>query len=166
MFKEDYIKRMVAQATTVITYILGLTEQERYPDAHAEVERALQYHLGLNLGLVTALPAPELVELCRQGEMLEVGKLVVLADLLQAEGDVFLAEGQGGEAADRHAKALELYLEVAASGEHNRAAVADRLAALALKLPRAAVAPDVLEWWDFISSGAPLSAPEDGDSVG
>jgi hypothetical protein len=170
MFKEDYIKRMVAQATTVITYILGLTEQERYPEAHAEVERALQFHLGLNLGLVTALPAAELVGLCRQGEMLDIGKLVVLADLVKAEGDVYRAEGQAATAADRHATALELFLEVAASGEHNRAAVADRLAALADVLPRAAVAPDILEWWDFIASGAPLAAPEtepeDVDPVG
>ncbi len=165
MFREDYIVRMIAQAATSITYLLGLTARERYPEALAEVERALQFHLGLSLGLVTALPASELVEMARQGEMLDIGKLVVLGDLLQAEGDVYLAQGRAGEAADRHAKALELYLEVAASGEQNRLAVAERLAALAGKLPTEAVAPDVQDWWDFIASGAPLATPGGPDGA-
>jgi hypothetical protein len=155
MFREDYIVRMIAQAATAVTYILGLSQRERYPEALAEVEKALQYHLGLNLGLVTALPALELVEMARQGEMLDIGKLVVLGDLLQAEGDVYVAQGQAGEAADRHAKALELYLEVAASGEQNHLAVTGRLNSLAAKLPAAAIQPDIQEWWDHLRSGAP-----------
>lgn len=165
MFREDYIVRMIAQAAASITYLLGLTAQERYPEALAEVERALQYHLGLNLGLVTALPASELVDMARQGEMLEIGRLVVLGDLLQAEGDVYAAQGRAAQAADPHAKALELYLEVAASGEQNRLAVADRLAALAGKLPPEAIAPDVQAWWDFIASGASLAAPDGPDGA-
>lgn len=162
MFREDYIVRMIAQAATAVTYILALSQRERYPEALAEVEKALQYHLGLNLGLVTALPATELVEMARQGEMLDIGKVVVLGDLLQAEGDVYLVQGRPGEAADRHAKALELYLEVAASGEQNRLALAERLDALAAKLPPEAIHPDVQAWWDHIASGAPNPAPDDG----
>jgi len=165
MFREDYIVRMIAQAATAITYILGLTQRERYPEALAEVERALQFHLGLSLGLVTALPANELVDMARQGEMLEIGKLVVLADLLQAEGDVYVAQGRAGEANYRYGKALELYLEVAASGENSRQALAERLEALAGKLPPAAVAPDVQAWWDFIKSGEPLAAPDNANDA-
>ncbi len=160
MFREDYIVRLIAQAATAIAYILGLSQRERYPEALAEVERALQFHLGLSLGLVTALPANELVDLARQGEMLEIGKLVVLADLLQAEGDIYTAQGWPGEATDRYAKALELYLEVAASGENSRQALADRLAVLGDKLPPAAIAPDIQTWWDFIKSDEPLAAPD------
>ena len=161
MFREDYIVRMIAQAATAITYILGLTREERYPEAVAEVDKALNFHLGLNLSLVTALPASGLVDLARQGEMLEVGKLVVLADLLQAEGDIYLTRGQAAEAADRHAKALELYLEVSVTGENARAALAERVSTLAAKLPPGALAPDVDEWLAFVQSGAPLAAPDE-----
>lgn len=162
MFREDYIVRLIAQAATAVTYILGLTQRERYPEALAEVEQALQYHLGLSLGLVTALPAVELVEMARQGEMLDIGKLVVLGDLLQAEGDIYRAQGRPGEAGERHAKALELYLEVAASGEQNRLAVTERLDALAAKLPPAAIHPDVQAWWDHIRAGAPTDVDPAG----
>jgi hypothetical protein len=163
MFREDYIVRMIAQAATAITYLLGLAGQRRYPEALAEVDKALNFHLGLNLSLVTALPASGLVDLARQGEMLEVGKLVVLADLLQAEGDIYAAQGQTAEAAERHAKALELYLEVSVTGENARAALAERVSALAAKLPPGALAPDVEEWLAFVQSGAPLAAPDGPD---
>ncbi|MCC7358821.1 MAG: hypothetical protein IT317_05060 [Anaerolineales bacterium] len=165
MFREDYIVRMIAQAAAAVTYILDLTRAERYPEALAEVEKALQLHLGLSLGLVTALPAGGLVELARQGEMLEVGKLVVLADLLQAEGDIYAARGQAAEAADGHAKALELYLEVSVTGENARGALAERVTSLAAKLPPGALAPDVEEWLAFVQAGAPPAAPDAPDTA-
>jgi tetratricopeptide (TPR) repeat protein len=146
MFREDYILRLIAQVTAAIGEILGLKRLGRYPEALAEVERALGRFLGLNLSLVSALPAVELVELTRLGERLDIGKLVVLADLLQAEGDIYVAQGQNGQAEICFLKALELLLEVAFDAEPNLIAVAPRVAALQQRVIGSEVPGDLGEW--------------------
>ena len=146
MFREDYLLRSIQQVTAAVGEILGLTRLQKYPQALAEVDRALQSFAGLNLSLVTALPAPELVDLTRMGERVDVGKLIALADLLQAEGDIYAAQGQPAEAAERHLKALELTLEVAFASEHNLLPAAPRVAGLAERLA-AVKLPDGLGEW-------------------
>jgi hypothetical protein len=130
MFREDYVVRQIAQAAAVLGHVLGLVDKERHGEALAALDGAYQQFAGLNLGLVTALPAAELIELARWGEMLDIGKLVVLGDLLAAEGRVYAAQGEAGAAADCRLKALEILLEVAGTGEQNREAVAPRLRTL------------------------------------
>ncbi len=148
MFREDYVLRMIEQAVTAVTAILGLTRLERYPEALAEVDAALRRLLGLHLSLVTALPAAELVPMLRWGEKLDIGKLVVLAELLQAEGDIYVAQHQAGEAQARYLKALELVLEVAFESENNLSVVQSRVAALQQRLDGATlpVPADLAAW--------------------
>lgn len=146
MFREDHIVRQIAQATSAVTRILGLKEAQDYQQALAEVERAYGQFCGLNAGLVEALPAAELVELARWDELLDIGKLVVLADVLQAAGDIYAAQRQPAEAEPRYLKALELLLEVAMTGEHNRQAAAPRIAALINRLEGTALPEDLRDW--------------------
>ena len=146
MFREDYLLRSIQQVTAAVGEILGLSRLQKYPQALAEVDRALQSYAGLNLSLVTALPAPELVEMTRFGERLDVGKLIALADLLQAEGDIYAAQGQPAEAAERHLKALELTLEVAFASEHNLLPAAPRVAGLAQRLAAVELPAGLAEW--------------------
>ena len=146
MFREDYLRRMIEQATAVVTVILGLVSLERYPEALTEVDRALQRLVGLNLSLVAALPAAELVALTRWGERLDVGKLAVLAELLQAEGDITTAQGQVAEGRACYLKALEIVLEVAFDAEQHLTAVQPRVAALLERLAAADLPPDLAEW--------------------
>jgi hypothetical protein len=146
VFREDYLLRSIQQVTAAIGEILGLSRLQKYPQALAEVDRALQSFAGLNLSLVTALPAPELVEMTRFGERLDVGKLIALADLLQAEGDIYTAQALPAEAAERYLKALELTLEVAFASEHNLLPAAPRVAGLAERLSAVTLPPDLGEW--------------------
>src|SRR5262245_44504779 len=46
VFREDYVRRMIDQAVTAVTTILGLIRLERYPEALSEVDGALQRLLG------------------------------------------------------------------------------------------------------------------------
>lgn len=146
MFRDDYVLRQVAQVTAVLAKLLGLTDAKDYAGALAALDGAYQQFAGLNLGLVGALPAAELIALARWGEMLDIGKLVVLGDLLQAEGDLYAIQEQTGAAADCHLKALEILLEVAASGEHNLRAVGPRLEGLQARLAEAAPPEDLRAW--------------------
>ena len=138
--------RSIRQVTAAVGEILGLTRVQKYPQALAEVDRALQSFAGLNLSLVTALSAPELVDLTRFGERLDVGKLVALADLLQAEGDIYAAQSQPAEARERHVKALELALEVAYDSEHNLLPARPRVDALAERLSGVELPADLGDW--------------------
>jgi len=146
MFSEDYVRRMIDQVGVVVTAIVGLIRLGRYPESLAETDRALQQLLGLHLSLVAGLPATELVAMLRWGERLDIGKLVVLAELLQAEGDVYAAQQQTGEAQARYLKSLELLLEVAFDSEQNLAAVQPRVAALQRRLDPAVIPDELAEW--------------------
>ena len=160
MFREDYVRRMVEQAVNAITTVLGLTRLERYPEALSEVDSALQRLLGLHLSLVTSLPASELVAMLRWGEKPDIGKLVVLAELLQAEGDIYAAQAQAALAQPRYLKALELLLEVAFESDHNLAAVQPRVAALQTRLDLAGVPADLADWLaHYQETVAALPAP-------
>jgi hypothetical protein len=146
MFSEDYVRRMIDQVGVVVTAIVGLIRLGRYPESLAETDRALQQLLGLRLSLVDGLPASELVGMLRWGERLDIGKMVVLAELLQAEGDVYAAEHQTAEAQARYLKSLELLLEVAFDSEQNLTAAQPHVAALQQRLDPAAI-PDELAAW-------------------
>jgi hypothetical protein len=164
MFREDYVRRMVEQAVNAVTTVLGLTKLERYPEAQSEVDSALQRLLGLHLSLVTSLPASELVAMLRWGEKPDIGKLVVLAELLQAEGDVYAAQQQTAEAQARYLKSLELLLEVAFDAEQNLAAAQPRVAALQLRLNPAAIPDDLAEWLaHYLATTAALPVERAGE---
>src|SRR5436190_6117955 len=134
MFREDYLLRSIQQVTAAIGEILGLARLQKFPQSLVEVDRALQSFAGLNLSLVTALSAQELVDLTRFGERLDLGKLIALADLLQSEGDIYAAQAQPAEAAVRHLKALELTLEVAFASDSNLLPSASRVSGLTERL--------------------------------
>jgi hypothetical protein len=160
MFREDYVRRLMEQATAVITTILGLTRLDRYPEALAEVDRAFQRFLGLNLSLVAALPASELAAMARWGERLDIGKLVVLAELLQAEGDIYATRGQTADAQSRYLKSLELLLLVAFEAGHNLAAVQPRVAELKQRLDLPAMPPELAGWFTHYQAIAAALPPE------
>jgi hypothetical protein len=162
MFREDYLRRMVEQATAVVLTILGLIKLERYPEALVDVDRALQRFMGLNLSLVTSLSAGELAAMLRWGERLDVAKVVVLAELLQAEGDIYAARHQPGEAQPRYLKSLELLLEAAFDSESYLAPIAPRVAELKKRLDFTATPPDVAEWlgeYEATVAALPADAP-------
>jgi hypothetical protein len=157
MFRDDYIVRTIQQAAAALARILGLNDAERHAEALQQVDSALQQFVGLNLGLVSGLSAPDLIEFARVGEALDVGKLVVLGELLYAQGEIHRALDQTTDAWGCYVRALEVLLEVAETGDHNLAAVAPRLAALKTRLDPAQLDPALREWWAHVD--ARLAAP-------
>jgi hypothetical protein len=146
MFSEDYVRRMIDQVGVMVSAILGLVHLGRYPESLEAVDEDLQQMLGLRLSLVDGLPASELVAMLRWGERLDIGKMLVLAELLQAEGDVYAAQQRTGGAQERYLKALELVLEVAFDAEPNLSAAQSRVVALLQRLPPAALPEDLADW--------------------
>ena len=99
----------------------------------------------LHVGYETGIYVIEGRVLTRWGEKLDIGKMVVLTELLQAEGDILAAQHLTGDAQSSYLKALELLLEVAFDSEPNLAAVQPRVAALRQRLDAATMPPDLAE---------------------
>jgi hypothetical protein len=159
MFRDDYIIRTIQQAAAVLARILGLNDSERQAEALQAIDAALQQFVGLNLGLVSGLSAPDLIEFARVGETLDVGKLVVLGQLLYAEGEIHRSQGRDGDAWGCHVRALEILLEVGETGDHNLASVAPSLAALKPRLDPATLTDDLREWWGHAEARLALAPP-------
>jgi hypothetical protein len=113
MFRSDYILRVIEQGTTALAVVLGLRRAQRPDEALAEIERLLRQEWGLDLGFLAQLDVASLLRLVLSEAAPDVGKCVVLADLLQAEGEIRGDLGQPAEYEDRLLKALALLLEVA-----------------------------------------------------
>src|SRR4051794_18794972 len=89
MFKDDYIVRVIAQATAALATAIGLRKAGRRDEALHLVDQTLQQFWGLNLGMAGQLPIENLLALARWQETLDLGKLVILADVFQTEADIY-----------------------------------------------------------------------------
>jgi hypothetical protein len=58
MFREDYVRRMVEQAVTAVTTILGLTRAGALSGSLSEVDRAARWRSGPAPEPGGSLPAP------------------------------------------------------------------------------------------------------------
>lgn len=134
MFRNDYILRVIELGTAALARVLGLRRAKRYDEALAEIDHLLRQDWGLNLDFIAQLDARSLLALVRAdaaNPSLDIGKCVLLADLLQAEGDIRGELGQPGEREDRALKALALLLEAAhASDDTAGQALAPRIETL------------------------------------
>ena len=117
MFRSDYILRVIEQGTTALAVVLGLRRARRHAEALAEIGRLLRQEWGLDLTFLAQLDVDSLLRLVRSEAAPDIGKCVVLADLLQAEGEIHGELGQPAEHEDRALKALALLLEVAHASE-------------------------------------------------
>ncbi len=164
MFRNDYILRVIEQATTALAVVLGLRQAKRHAEALAEIDRLLRQQWGLDLGFLAQIDANSLLGLVRFNDTVDVGKCVVLADILQAEAEIRAELDQPAEHDDRALKALALLLEAAhASDDTNLAALAPRIDHLAAQLTEVVFPAEINErlgeYYDRIGPpdpGAPL----------
>jgi hypothetical protein len=162
MFRSDYILRIIEQATAALAVALGLRRAGRPDEALAEIDRLLRQEWGLELSFLAQLDVASLLGLVRWEEAPDIGKCVVLADLLQAEGEIHGELGHAAEQDDRLLKALALLLEVAhASDDTALPALAPRIENLSNQLAEVVFPAEVNErLGDFYDRLAPsTSAP-------
>jgi hypothetical protein len=135
MFRTDYILRMIEQATAVLAVVLGLRRAQRPAEALAAIDRLLREQWGLDLGMLGTLDSESVVRLVATDAAVDLGKCLVLAELLQAEGEIRAELGQPAEREDRDLKALALLLEAAqASDDTALPTLAPRIQALTDRL--------------------------------
>ncbi len=110
MIRQDYIMRMIEQLLRVLTEATALKKATKYEEALLALDQALKELSGFEAKFINALPDESLITMLKVGDALDADKCIIIADLLEAEGDILAAQAQFTESYYRHLKALNLFL--------------------------------------------------------
>jgi hypothetical protein len=111
MSSEDYIVRMIRQATAVLARIIRLKNSGQYQEALQNIDQALEGLLGRDADLVRLLDDSSLYSLLMKDDALDVEKLELIADFFREEGDILHLQGQQN-ARLSYIRSLNYYLAV------------------------------------------------------
>ena len=113
MFSEDYIKRLIKIASDAMMEAIGFKSVERYQEALDVLDQMLEQVIGMKAGLIHRLDdASLLAALTNEEDELDLDRLLVVADLVKAEGDIHAEQGKSQSAYWSYLRAFNLYLEV------------------------------------------------------
>jgi len=113
MFTEDYLMRIINQVLAVLMTAIGLRKAGKYSEARQAVEQAIEQLTGLPASVVDLMEDAALLSVLTANGQLEVGRLALLADLYQEQGEILFGLGQLVQGSVAFARALRLTLEVA-----------------------------------------------------
>jgi tetratricopeptide (TPR) repeat protein len=120
MFSEDYILRMVRQATAVLASIIGLKSTGQYQEALQDIDQALEQLLGMDPKLIRLLDDVSLYKILTKNDVLDLEKLGLLADLFKEEGDIKKLQNQNNESVNCYIRSLNYYLMISINSEASR----------------------------------------------
>ncbi len=111
MLSEDYIMRMIGQATAVLLKIIGLKKNGDYPEAQQAIDQALEKLIGLKAEIIKQLDNESILNTLTQEGILDLARLALLADLFKEDGDILAAQGRFSESRDSYLRSLVFQLE-------------------------------------------------------
>lgn len=117
MFTEDYLMRIINQVLAALMAAAGLRKKGRYEEARQAIDQAVEQLTTLPASVVDMMEDSELLSNLTVNGSLEVGRLSLLADLYDEEGQILLAEGMPDQANAAFMRVLRFFLEVALSDE-------------------------------------------------
>jgi len=112
MIRKDYILRIITELTTVLTTILGFRQAQQYQGALDFIDQVFKQALGFGSDLINSVPDETLLAMLTSFNTLDIEKCLLVASLLNAEGDVYLDQGDFDTSYYRYLKSLHLFLEV------------------------------------------------------
>ena len=111
MLSQDRILWMINVALTGLLNAAGLRTAKQYQEAMDVIQHTLEEFFGLDIGLINNMDDSSLLELLRQGEELDMERVVLAGDLFFEDGILHNELEQPGEAQADFQRALFLYLE-------------------------------------------------------
>lgn len=143
MIQRDYVMRLVQQLSQALTQVLFRKESKQYQEALEDVQQAGQLFLGLDLNAVEVLTYEDLHAALRAKNATDTQHTSLVAELLRHQGDCFAFERHAEAARRSYTLALDLYLDLAATGGGPQLAdLATRIDLLLEHLDPLALAPD------------------------
>ncbi len=113
MLTEDYFMRMINQAVAVLLNVLRLKKSGQFLEAHQAIEGALDGLLGMRPDLARHLEDGQILEMLTVQDRLDTGRLAVIADLYQEDGEILASLGRQAESQFAKTRALRFHLEIA-----------------------------------------------------
>jgi hypothetical protein len=110
MVQRDYVLRLIEMFVKVLARILKLKEEKKYDLALAEIGEAYRSLLGIPAQFVHSMSDSDLLAFLKRGDQFNADKLIVLAELVKEEGDIWVLENRSDEAGGLYIKSLSLYL--------------------------------------------------------
>ena len=111
MFTEDYLMRIISQAMAVLMTVIGLKKAGKYSEARQAINQAIEQLTGLPANLIEQMDDASLLSMLTMQGQLDIGRLTILADLFQEEGEILPKLDQSAEGSFAAARALRFNLE-------------------------------------------------------
>jgi hypothetical protein len=112
MFTEDYLMRIINQAIAALMTVIGLRQAGKYSEAQQAIQQAVEQLTSLPANLVEQMDDASLLSMLTTQGQLDIGRLAILADLFQEEGEILSKLDQSAEGFFASARALRFTLEV------------------------------------------------------
>lgn len=112
MFSEDYILRLIRQATAVFARIIGLKNTGQYQEALQVIDNILEQLLGMDANVIERLEDENLYTLLMKNDVLDLDRLELIADLFAEKGEIHKKKNLPGESVKEFVRALNYYLVV------------------------------------------------------
>lgn len=113
MLTDDYLIRQINLAIAALASIIGLKTAGQYQQAQVEIEQLLEQLTGLRAYMLKTLTDEGLIAVVSNSEGLDADRLLIIADLIKEEGDIYASQGYPADSTADYQRALKFYLEVA-----------------------------------------------------
>ncbi|MCX6035749.1 MAG: DUF6483 family protein, partial [Chloroflexi bacterium] len=115
MFTEDYLMRIINQALAALMTAVGLRMAGKYSEALQAIQQAIEQLTTLPANLIDQMDDASILSMLTAQGQLDAGRLAILADLYQEQGEILIKLDQPGQGSMAFARALRFILEVALS---------------------------------------------------
>jgi hypothetical protein len=119
MFTEDYLMRIINQAFAALMIAIGLRKAGKYAEALQAVQQAIEQLTTLPANLVDQMDDSSVLSMLSAQGKLDVGRLAILADIYQEEGEILYKEEKPGQGGAAFARSLRFILEVTLAEDAN-----------------------------------------------
>jgi hypothetical protein len=117
MFTEDYLMRIINQAISVLMTAIGLRKAGKNSEAQQAIQQGIEQLTTLPAYIVDQMEDGSILSMLSAQGQLDVGRLAILGQLYQEQGEILLKMDQPGPGTISFAHALRFFLEVALTGE-------------------------------------------------
>ena len=118
MTQKDYILRIAENVGRALAQIIYDKEIHDYQGALSLIDELCKQTVGAGAGFIHAISEETLLAMLTLLGILNVEKALLIATLLQAEGDIYEDQGNPDAAYESYLKALNLFLEILLRDDH------------------------------------------------
>ena len=119
MFTEDYLMRIINQALAALMIAIGLRKAGKVAEAQQAIQQAIEQLTTLPSNLVDQMDDSSILSLLSAQGKLDMGRLAILADIYQEQGELHIQQDQPRQGVAAFARTLRFILEVALAEDGN-----------------------------------------------